>query len=760
MKDDTVNVLVSGSDIINAETGEILITEKELKEITGKEVSIVQTENNELALGISFPGTFSTPSDYLRNLDEYKFTRQDIYKQMEICDRMYQYEGIVGATVDMIVDLATTDVLTQDLENKEAQKVLNYFQNNLNKGLKTASQGLRAFIEQGITSWLVNGNAFPYKSWRRVDIEGKKYQIPNIVYLNPQSIQIDDSLLAIGVKVINLKLSGIDLKKLSQDSLPILKNASKQVRNKGLIPLPDENIDHLRRKGRDWEPWGLPYLVRVFQAVASKKRLRRLDDSTTEGLINYLTIFKIGSPDKDSVYHKVGYNRLRAFAELIKNPNASTTLVWPHDIDVVTVGPDGKVLDFKDKYAEVDMDILRALGIGANLISSNRDRDAEESILVFIETLEAARAVFIKYIQDVFYEILEKNGIKSDPFKVRFSNIRLSDILQKLKSIILSFYDRGLLSYETALTLGGHDFAQELERKRSEQEIREEGLFNVPNLPFSATNEEVNMQQRDDGRPEDKVRTQKTDVDNDVRLEKPEREMSFQFSQVDSDYIESYKQGLMNKYDKIVNKILSSIEEDNEFDENTFDMIVAAGFLEMLNLSRKGLFYVYDVFNEEAEVDESEFMFQKLEGWNSTYLEKFKQSISSEIKRVIYDLKEYTPELIIPIVATIFEKEKYRFSMYASEGFFKARLAGMIEAKTKEDFLGGYWRTRGDAKVCITCAMKDSNWYTANDLFEVFPSHPNCRCNIEWTKNNPLIDSADTNNDVVRTNNKNLNKPI
>lgn len=758
MEEATVEIV--NGDLIDIRSGEVLLSRTEIEKTADTKLDFVETSDNKLAIGVSFPSTMQIPADYLKDIDEYRFTTSDIYKQMDVCDRLYKYEGIVGSVIDMMVDMANTPIISQDLKNSAAKKLFSHFSKSLNKKVQTTTTGLISFIDQGMSQWLIFGNAFPYKSWRKVEVDGKQYELPNITYLNPQAIHIDEDRLMMGEEKIYLKLNNRSFSKLRKstpEGAGLLKGLSTKDKRNGKIPLKSEQITHIKRKPRDWEGWGIPYLTRAFSPISSKKRLRRLDDTTTEGLINYLTIFKLGSTDAKSPYHKVSIARLNAFANLIKNPTASTSLIWAHDISVETAGPDGKVLDFKDKYGEVDADILKSLGIAPGILDQTRRID-DGAILILVETLETVRNNFLTYIKETYDEVLERNKIKVDEYTLTFANIKLSDILQKLKSLILSFYDRGLLSYETALTLGGHDFIQETKRKKSEQSIREEGLFEVPNLPFSTNKTEEPMTKRDDGRPEEKIRTEKTKIDNDVKTDKPEKEIGTNVSKADSFYIDAYKQGLDNKYQKMIDKLVDAMSEADVFDENMFDLIVSAGFIEIKNYARKALKIVYDVFNEDIEVDEHDLMFQRLEGWNTTYLDKFKNTVMGRVKKGTTILDGMDVDLLIPLVVTTFEKEKYRFGLYASEGFIKARVAGTIEIETRSGNIGGFWETAGDDRVCAACAAMSGNWYKSADIFDISPVHPLCRCGISWTDHNPLISEPETNNTIVVTNPANPNK--
>jgi hypothetical protein len=268
------------------------------------------------------------------------------------------------------------------------------------------------------------------------------------------------------------------------------------------------------------------------------------------------------------------------------------------------------------------------------------------------------------------------------------------------------------------------------------------------------------MTRRDDGRPDDKMRTEKTKIDNDVKLDKPSKNIGGNLSRGDVLYISSYREGLENKYFKTMNKIIEQIKKDGTIDENKLNLIVAAGFIEMKNYTQKALKLVYDVFNEDTDTDEFDFTFQKLEGWNIFYMTKFREALLSSIKRGSELLGDVDVDIVIPAIITAFEKESYRMEMYAMEGFIKAKMAGILETEAKLGNIGGYWVTMGDETVCDTCAGKEGNWYKNEEILDVYPSHPKCRCDINWTSSNPLIDHVDVNNTPIITFPNKPNKPL
>ena len=577
--------------------------------------------------------------------------------------------------------------------------------------------------------------------------------------MNPHNIEIDEDLIPLGVEDISIKVPSRLLNKelppgtAEPDSVKELRktyNKKKSPSNFGnvQIRLNPNNVTHIKRKPRDWEAWGIPLVLRAFSAVSSKKRLRRLDDTTTEGLVNYLTVFKLGATDSKSVYHKVSQNRLNSFAALISNPTAATTLVWTHDLAIETVGPDSQVLEFDGKYESANKDIISALGIGALLLSEGTA--AEESSLVLVEILESARSAFLSYVKHIYEQVLEVNGIKAE-IDVKFANIKLSDILQKLKNLVLSYYDRGLLSYETALTLGGHSFAQEVERKRKQKDVKEEGLFDVPNLPFSTNKDGQSSPSNDDGRPTDKTNDKDKNKVEDESNE-PEETRSYEWSKADHDFVEMYKQALSNKVGKIKERLVSKATE-NKLKQLDFSLALTSGFADIVGFIDETLLGVYENgITQLNDVSAQVLIRQELNSWVYQSATKIRDSLSKELTSAASKvLKQKDQELFIPIIETSFAKHIKRIEMLSEQSYIKANVASIIDVELSKGKAGAIWLS--EEGQCEVCTARNENFYKPKELFKIFPAHPGCGCKLKWVDSDATVEGKSNTPVVVDSKN-------
>jgi len=490
-----------------------------------------QTKEGEkqfLSVGAVIPRRSPTPIKYLEESREYNDAGADIHAQMRLSNNMYLWEGIVGTSIDILVEFLVTDFYWKNVENDVAKRILNYWSENINKQNLNMFRGLKALSKEIVLDWFLSGNAFPYAVWReakeaQMRLRRDSVSLPSEVFLlNPFSIKIPEEPVSLGMKQIYLDVGDYatsvkNLDKYSNENAKkfaeYLKNidAIKNVKNinDGYLPLDNKYVTHVKRKGRGYQPWGIPYLTRAFGAFASKKRLKALDDSTTEGLINMVTIFKIGDKDNKLTWHP---SRIRTFIQLLQNPTASMYLVWSYDVATETVGPKAEILGFEDKYKQVNNDIKEALGLPMGLVlgSSESEKNVWVTILSLIERLQDPRDMLKIYYEDLARKIMIENGFINEYPVYEWADTKLKNE-DKVKDLVMKLYDRGLLSVKTAIQKAGYNY--EDEKLYREEEVRDkvEEIFSVRQLPFSSPNL---------GKTKEKEPTQKVEVEKTGRPKK------------------------------------------------------------------------------------------------------------------------------------------------------------------------------------------------------------------------------------------------
>ena len=525
--------------------------------------------NKEQAMGIVIPNTHKAPYDYLLNdIKAYQEVSGDIKKQIELSNKLYKFEGTISTAIDILVDFAITPITLEPTGDKDLDKILEHFNNNINQDNNNTLPGIDPLLQQISLEFYLSGNVFPYEYWEDIDVKEVKVpaSIPtSIILLNPRSINIDEASLAFGKEILYLTLDGKLLSVLKQDGrsnpgikmLKDLLSDNDRRRLQGLskysgrIMINTKLISHIKRKARDYEAWGVPYLTKIFAIVAFIKKLRAVDEITAEGLINLMTVFKLGTDE-----HPASANRLKAFAQLLKNPTTSLFLVWYHDLDVKTVGPEGKVLEMSGKYKEAYDELLRGLGVPPVLIDQTGSQDPYVALLSLAERLETFRTQIKIWLEKTYHKIAVENN-KSDIFpRIRWSRTKLFNETQ-IKNLILAFHDRGLIGIETALEEAGYDFDTQLKRQKEEKSKGHKEIFMPPKLPFSGTKDgrPTGLQEKIKS-PQSQTKTKKEVDMKEQKKFKPPRPKS----KASDDLSEYFYDRVLSIYDQLVSQTILDIK--------------------------------------------------------------------------------------------------------------------------------------------------------------------------------------------------------
>jgi hypothetical protein len=279
------------------------------------------------------------------------------------------------------------------------------------------------------------------------------------------------------------------VKRYSEDFVKLVKQDPK-IRSR---PLDPEFIDHLKRKSLGYQMWGVPYLTKLFADVARKKKLQALDEATIDGIINNITVFKIGLPDNPETW---GQDRLLAFTYLLgNNVHPSNYLVWTPDVEVLEVRPKSDTLGLDKKYDEVNKAILIGLGVPSVLlsgegISSDNQGNVWVAVSPLMEQIESVRKMIKAYIEKVMFEILVMNKLNtSKKPRIRWMKPNLRNE-KEYRDFALQLYDRGILPYETTVKEAQYNWDETLRRREEDNEKSRDDIFKRrDNIAFSKEGE-------------------------------------------------------------------------------------------------------------------------------------------------------------------------------------------------------------------------------------------------------------------------------
>lgn len=242
-------------------------------------------------------------------------------------------------------------------------------------------------------------------------------------------------------------------------------------------------VDYYKKD--DWDDWGTPFLYGVLEDVMFKEKMRLADMAALDGVINVIRLWKLGKSDQQILPTKAAVDKL---IDILQHNvgGGVMDLVWDDMIDLqVEYPPTDKILG-QDKYKVVNSDIVRGLGIpdaligGADLGTRNA-QSAFVQLKTLVERLEYVRGRAIRWMENELRIVADAMGYKNTP-SISFGIMSLRDEAAE-KQLVIQLLDRGIISAEKATEVFGVNFMIELERMKSEQELRDEhpGLLEKAN---------------------------------------------------------------------------------------------------------------------------------------------------------------------------------------------------------------------------------------------------------------------------------------
>ncbi|RLC89103.1 MAG: hypothetical protein DRJ03_00675 [Chloroflexi bacterium] len=257
-------------------------------------------------------------------------------------------------------------------------------------------------------------------------------------------------------------------------------------------------VDYYKKD--DWEDWGTPFLYGVLEDVMFKEKMRLADMAALDGVINVIRLWKLGKSDQQILPTGAAVDKL---IDILQHNvgGGVMDLVWDDMIDLtVEYPPTDKILG-AEKYIGVNGDIVRGIGIpdslvgGADLGTRNA-QSAFVQLKTLVERLEYVRSRAIRWMEGELRLVADAMGFKKIP-AINFGIMSLRDEAAE-KQLMIQLLDRGIISSEKATEVFGVNYMIELERIKSEQEIREEnpGVLEKAgpyNRPFSVMEKQTDL---------------------------------------------------------------------------------------------------------------------------------------------------------------------------------------------------------------------------------------------------------------------------
>lgn len=687
------------------------------------------------------PSRMDSGREYLDQVAEYSNVSEE--GKDDLCWKLYENEGIVGSAIDSMIALCITAGFVKNCKNKDLKKILDYWVANVNGfnseesvakietaksdvGIVSSDSGLLSVCANAFLNQLVTGDAILLENWAKdVEVPGysKSLTLPITVnVLDVRQVDFDDDMAMFGQEQLSYKIND-EIKSivksgkkdgryatverfLSPDIINQIKKGADSILLPNILTTHFKRLGIGRTRGRSW-------LQRAFPAIAQKKRLQALDAATIAGMIQRLTILMVGHENPASPFHSPAAGRVAVLKNAIQKLPTNKMLLWSGpDLQVIDIGPDGKILSFENRFNEVDDSISLALGFPRILIDGASSGTSSRDWVVILKTinmLEQFRDVLKKRIEKWFRFIAIKNGFEEEVPLWSWSLMSLKDE-RTARTLIMKAYEDGLIGRGDAIEFLGWNSDDVITRHIQEGIDKLNEQIPLPLISFSkqgasATNPNTG------GRPPGS----EDDVDVDRAAASRIRAMALGgVSAFDFEY-----ESLLSVY----RGVQIAVRENVTVPVKT---VVAAGM--MYYASEVGR-YANNAFSflTREDVGDKSMWSLRLQAWVSDFIEKFKGRVLEYISS--NDLPDDEIELR-DAVASYLVSQEYRVKKTVDAIRVKVELADSLmgyEARMVKNV-----KYRAGSTECDVCKKADGRVMTTSEAFAEFPLHPGCvSCTLE-----------------------------
>jgi hypothetical protein len=388
----------------------------------------------------------------------------------------YAKVSLLKNIVDMLGDFASEEIVithknktVDDFYKQWAKKVR--LQSRINTFMTEFYKSGNVFV------WRVNGKLSRVANRGNSDIE-----IP-VAYraINPRAIKIEgDEFL--GTRRFFLTNTTSAAPSTINDVSDNEFGKDRGVNNKSSngIELDADRIFSMQYKKSDWNKWAQPLIYATLADIDFKLKLREMDKAAMDSIINVITLFKIGSdeyPPTRALFEKL--------ASIVESSNPSMNLLWDNNLTVEQKHlPVDEILG-KEKYDQIDNDILAGIGVPKILINGDGANFANSFLQVktTAEKIKLGQEFSIEFVERETAYLADMLGFRTYP-EVSIESSSLRDEIQEKKTII-SAVDRRLISRETGVRKLGENPNIEFEKIKNEAKLEESGELPAYMSPFT-----------------------------------------------------------------------------------------------------------------------------------------------------------------------------------------------------------------------------------------------------------------------------------
>lgn len=414
----------------------------------------------------------------------------DISRTVWLCQQAWYNVPVVRQTIDIMTELSDSRIYLKG-GNKASRDFIGMWFSKINlEGLK----------EQFFREYYRSGNVFLFRF--DADFTDKGIKTLSEVYgaspsalknlpiryvlINPARVRINNTVIYTGSQYFMLlnpiSMNALKNPKSEQDQMlfnSLDPKIKKQIKDNIIpyIPLDQDKLYSIFSKKQDYEPFAVPFIFPVLEAVNAYLELQKCDMALARVLDRSLLLITNGAePDKGGINPE----NLKILNSLFRNESVSRTLIADHTTKGEWLIPEIDKILGPTKYEELN----RQINIGLNSIFfDSNEKFANTSIKtqIFIERLSTARKAFSQFLQNEVNRVCKLMNFKIAP-QIYFEDIQLKNETDFIR-LFTRMVELGILTpkqFFKALDTGElpdtetDDYLTEI---KEYQEQRTDGLF-------------------------------------------------------------------------------------------------------------------------------------------------------------------------------------------------------------------------------------------------------------------------------------------
>lgn len=399
---------------------------------------------------------FNAPQDHISKIVGYS----------KYCYRKY---GIIMRVINIMRDFGSDGItLSYPRKDKNVKQVIADYNDRIHIG---------QLIHDMIYELALTGNLALYdRDGERVDIYPvDQIEVLPLVKDNKQIIAYKNPVFAQNTNSSYDK----EIDKLIEDAYPAeILEARKKGKEYAIL-----NPDYAyfaKINSSQYERYGISVVLPAFEDLAHKSLLKEAEKATANDIIDKVFLTQVGDENNQPTKKLID-----EYSDLLDGMSGSLRITVPYYVDMKWVEPNTSFFG-KDKYIQIDTDILNTLGVSLNLIRGEGNQNyagGTISFVALIQTINNIRSQIPDILHSLYAQELSRHGLpKSAAPTVTFKDVVI-DKEAKL-NLVKELFSTAGLPYKVLFEECGYDFDYVKLIREDENRQNMGDTFELHSMPF------------------------------------------------------------------------------------------------------------------------------------------------------------------------------------------------------------------------------------------------------------------------------------